>query len=160
MNTLVTDLLDPLKNDLKELLLFKDSLWFWKEIAYVNLLRYLDFAIDETLVKTAQNLLYAYTYSGTMEALVRLCQGLFGDLSTVIVDDIGPAIVGVQIENANTNFLYALSSPDYAVAIDRNFAIAASELAAVVTYDPHSFFEIFLTPGRILKSLDISQGGL
>lgn len=145
--------------DLEALFDFKSSVWFWQEIMRRDLLRFLEFAVEPTLVGTAENLLYAYTYSGTMEGIIRLSQGLFGAQSIIIVDDSTPAVIDIEIKNANTNFLYALAQKDYALAIEERFAAATSDLASVVSYDPLQFFRNFLTPGRVLRSLNISQGG-
>lgn len=145
--------------DLDDLFDFSDNVWFWREIVKRDLLRFLEFAIEPTLISTAENLLYAYTYSGTMEGIIRLSQGLFGRQSIIIVDDSTPAVIDIEVKNANANFLYALGQKNYTLALEERFAAATADLAAVVSYDPLQFFRNFLTPGRVLRSLNISQGG-
>ncbi len=147
---------ESLFEEIKALAGYRKNVWFWKEVMRRNLLRFLEFAVEPTLVGTAENLLYAYTYSGTMEGIIRLSKGLFGDRSIIIVDDQDPAVIDIQIQNANTNFLYALAQQDYTLAIEEQFAAASSDLADVVSYDPLQFFRNFLTPGRVLRSLDIN----
>lgn len=158
INGITSHLNSSIGSDLNSLDDFKKNIWFWKEIVKRDLLRFLEFAIDQTLVGTAENLLYAYTYSGTMEGIIRLSQGLFGDRSIIIVDDSIPAVIDIEIKNANTNFLYALAQKNYTLAIEERFAAATSDLASVVSYDPLQFFRNFLTPGRVLRNLNISQG--
>lgn len=159
INKMTNQLNSGIYKDLDSLFNFRGNIWFWQEIVRRDLLRFLEFAIDPTLVGTADNLLYAYTYSGTMESIIRLSQGLFGRQSIIIVNDTTPAVIDIEIKNANTNFLYALAQQNYALAIEERFAAATSDLASVVSYDPLQFFRNFLTPGRVLRSLDISQGG-
>lgn len=144
-----------LNEDVDGLHNYQSSIWFWKEIVRRDLLRFLEFAIEPTLVHTAQTLLYAYTYSGTMEGLIRLCQGLFGDRSAIVIEDSTPAVINIEITNANINFLYSLASKDYTLAIEERFATATSDLAEVVSYDPFMFFRNFMTPGRVLENLSI-----
>lgn len=141
---------------LRDLGQFRTQVWFWKAIVQRELLRFLEFAVEPTLAGTAENLLYAYTYSGTMEGIIRLTQGLFGQASRVTIADETPAVIDLQIENANTYFLYALAQQDYTLAIEQRFAAATSDLAAVVRYDPLQFFRQFLTPGRVLRALRVS----
>ena len=151
-----TTLTDCTRQDLQQMRYFHSHVWFWKAIVQRNLLRFLQLAVEPTLVSTAENLLYAYTYSGTMEGIVRLCQGLFGLGSVVIIDDSTPAVIDVEIQNANINFLYSLSQKDYALAPEAQFAAATSDLAAAVSYDPLQFFRNFLTPGRVLRRVHIT----
>lgn len=157
---LVSDIVKSLNErifaDIKALENYRKNVWFWKEVVRRNLLRFLEFAVEPTLVGTAENLLYAYTYSGTMEGIIRLSKGLFGDRSIIIVDDKDPAVIDIEIKNANTNFLYALAQNDYALAIEERFAASTSDLADVISYDPLQFFRNFLTPGRVLRRLNIN----
>lgn len=154
---ILEDLISHVKNDLSDLSDYRRNVWFWKEIVRRKLLRFLEFAIEPTLVSTAENLLYAYAYSGTMEGMIRLSKGLFGDRSIIIVDDKEPAVIDLEIHNANTNFLYSLAQQDYSLAMEERFAAATSDLADVVSYDPLQFFRNFLTPGRVLRSLNINS---
>lgn len=156
MSGLLGNLNANIDSDLAGLGKYQSSIWFWREIVLRDLLRFLEFAVEPTLVEVAQNLLYAYTYSGTMESIIRLSQGLFGPDSIVIVDDSEPAIIDIEIKNANVNFLYALAQKDYALAYEERFAMATSDLGSVISYDPLQFFRNFLTPGRVLRNLNIN----
>ncbi len=156
LKALLHESLSLVQADIDALCGYGKNVWFWKEVMRRNLLRFLEFAVEPTLVSVAENLLYAYTYSGTMEGLIRLSRGLFGDRARIMVQDEQPGMIDLEIENANENFLYSLAMQDYTLAIEEQFAAASSDLADVVSYDPLQFFRNFLTPGRVLRSLNIS----
>lgn len=150
-------LLHTLSKDIDKIEPFSEGMWFWREIVKRDLLRFLEFAIDQTLVDTAKTLLFAYTYPGTMEGLIRLSQGLFGNQSIIIIDDSTPAVVEIEIKNANVEFLYALAQKNYTLSAEEKFALATTDLGRVVNYDPLQFFRNFMTPGRVLKNLTITR---
>lgn len=157
MNDIKKDISSSTFNDISGLLGFENAIWFWLLIRDYGLLKYIENSQEDIIVETAQSLLYAYKYSGTMEGIIRLCQGIFGKQSIVIVDDSAPAVIDIEVKNANPNFIYSLcESADFAIAKDTEFAFAINDASSGIGYDPFSFFRHFLTPGRVINQIKIS----
>lgn len=143
-------------SDLKNLENYRKDVWFWREVSKRKLLKFLDFASDPLIAETAENLLYAYTCPGTMEAFIRLAKGLFGAGAKINLKEPAPAVIEITVKNANINFLHSLAQ-QATLAFNESLALATSDLADAVSFDPYQFFRNFLTPGRVLKKLNIGE---
>lgn len=148
--------------DMASLKNFKDQLWFVNMLVDQDLLSNLSFVQQQNRVKAMYHLLYAYAHPGTREALCRLCLGVFGEQSTVILDD-DPMVIKIQIKNANLTFFYAHYNAahgqidDEAYAADLLHALAVRDLSSVATTDPAVWFKQFIPPEVILAELKIGE---
>lgn len=154
-HAIVSPLFDTIINDVNQL---KDAInhrWYANKIIEYNLLSYLAYAPQETVVEAMHALFYAFSHSGTREGLCQLCLGLFGRDATIIIDD-EPNTVSITIQNANRNFDFAVADETLTVASSHH-AVAATSLQSIVGSNPSQFFKQFLPAGVILTSLKIDQ---
>jgi len=128
--------------------------WFAQKIAGMRLLAYLEYAPRGEIVASMQSILYAFTHPGTREGLCRLCVGLFGQQSILILDET-PNTLTINITNANQDLSFSVAEPTHAVA-EPPYTVAGTSLSSVVGTDPYYFFKRFLPAGVVLLPLNIS----